>query len=207
MRKRTKRVLVALAVAVAACAVGARIFYVDSTAVGLPVEHYAMGQWVDLDGAFLENASQEDTRGYSVKVKSARVMSYNDYIRQFGTDKSHAKDGFNTKSVLDLEVELRNNDADDDGSFFLFGADLVPARKNNYLIYDRLLWSESEPNQSPNSPGVRLKKNSEYTTNIPFQMNLGNKGDDKQPQPPLIDTSFELIVSNSPVRKVIDIQV
>ncbi len=203
MSKSKKRfLLAALAVAVA-CAVGARIYVVNATAVTFPEEHYPMNQWVDLNGAFLHKIS-ESTQGYSIKVKSARLMSYNDYIREFGLDKTKVKEGFDTNSVLNLEVEMKN-EGNDNGSFFIFAASLIPERKDNYLIFNRFLWQESEPDQDSSALATGLLKDTSYTTNIPYEINLGNPGDNQEVQSPITDTSFELIVSNAPVRKIIDI--
>lgn len=205
MGKRKRRIAWAVLAVVVACAVGVRIYVVNATAVTFPEEHHPMGEWVDLDGAFLSKKNTENTEGFSIRVNSARLMSYNDYIKEFGLDKTKVEEGFDTKSILNLEVEERI-DARASGQivFHLFGADLIPARKNNYLIFDRNLLQESEPTGDSIDNPLVFSPDGTYTENIPFKMNVGDTG--AAHREPITDTSFEFIISNVPVRKIIDIQ-
>lgn len=197
-----KKIVVTALVVVLACAVGVRIYLVNADAQTIQVEHYKMGEWVDLDGAFIYKRDIEQTQGYSIRVKSAQLMSYNQYIEQYGQDKSRTVEGLDGQSVICLEVEAKNV-GNDEGAIYIFDCKLIPERKNDYFMYARFLWEESEPNVK-GAFHLRLMKDSEYTTFIPYKVNI-NDEDQSEYKQPITDTSFELIVSNAPVRKVIDV--
>ena len=76
-----KRLAVLAVFSVALLAVGVRIWWVNVSLPRIPEETYETGEWVRLEGAFHDNASSEDTSGYSIKVVSAEVMSRSEYLR------------------------------------------------------------------------------------------------------------------------------
>lgn len=181
--------------------VGIRVWQLNTSAPTILTEHYEMGEWVDLNGAFLKSSS-EYTNGYSIKVNEAQLCSYNEYIENYGLDSGLAVEGLDEKSIIDLEVEIKNR-GNRKGGVLIFECKLVPERKNEYFIRDNELWSQLEPKMKDNFL-MRLVEDSDYTTHIPYKVNLidDNLGQYKKP---INDTSFELVVSNSPVRKVVEI--
>ncbi|MDR0514820.1 MAG: DUF5028 domain-containing protein [Coriobacteriaceae bacterium] len=202
----SRRKLAILAMSVlAAVLIGARIYQVNAEAQPIVAQHYSMGEWVELKGSFL-NTSSESTDGYSVKVKSARLVSYNEYIAEFGLDKSKAMEGFDKKSLINIEWEIRNI-GNADGGVLVFECKLIPSRKNMYYIPSLSLWQESERFVGEYSFGVSIATDSTYTTNIPYKVNILDPVNYTEFINPISadDTSFELIVCNAPVRKVIDV--
>ena len=77
-----KRLAVLVVFSVALLAVGVRIWWVNVSLPRIPEETYETGEWVRLGGAFHDNASSEDTSGYSIKVVSAEVMSRSEYLEK-----------------------------------------------------------------------------------------------------------------------------
>jgi len=184
-----------------------RIHYVNTAAIALPgVEKYAMNEWVDLDGAFL-NIVTENTQGYSVRVTKAELLSYNEYIEKYGLDKSKKMEGLDEPSLVCLEIEVRNV-GNKDGIIHIFECKMIPDRKNTYFIPSTALWAESE-SALPKDGSVRIlsiKNDSEYIVHIPYKVNIKDEVNHTEYKHPMKDTSFELVVSNSPVRKVIVIK-
>ncbi|RDB69875.1 hypothetical protein C1876_05645 [Eggerthella sinensis] len=198
-----KRAIIVASILALVCAVGVRIYFVNANATAIEVEHYGMGEWVDLDGAFIYKRDIENTQGYSIKVNSARLMSYNEYIEEYGQDEGNTVEGLDGQSVVCLEVEAKNV-GNEDGAIFIFDCKLIPKRKNDYFMYARHLWEESEPN-AKDAFHLRLAKDSEYTTFIPYKVNINDEENQIEYKQPITDASFEFIVSNAPVRKVIDV--
>lgn len=184
-------------------AVGFRAYQLNTEAVRIDTEHYAMGEWVSLDDTILSSRSSEFP-GYSLKVKSAQVVSYNEYIEMYGLDKSKISPGLDEKSVVDVELEIRNEGNDKSG-IPLMALLLVPERKNTYYIWRDELWLESEPN-SKDVLFIATRVDSEYATHLPFTRNNFNP-DQTAFKKPINDKSFSLVVSHAPVRKVIDVKV
>lgn len=186
--------------------IGFRIYYVNATAFPLPtVEKYEMNEWVELDGAFL-NIKSENTQGYSLRVNKAELLSYNDYIEKYGLDKSRRIEGLDELSLVCLEIEVKNTE-NEDGLIFIFECKLIPERKNTYFIPSSRLWAESENALDGDTARIiKIRKNSEYTLHVPYKVNILDKEGYSEFRVPMKDTSFELVVSNSPVRKVIVIK-
>ncbi|MDR0515253.1 MAG: DUF5028 domain-containing protein [Coriobacteriaceae bacterium] len=203
MRQRKRRLALALAALVLAGAVAFRVCQVNAGAVDIATEYHQMGEWVELEGRFFTSRTSEDTHGYSIRVNSAKLMSYNEFIRRYGTDKGHVKEGFDLVNVVDLEVEVRNVGSET-GRIPLLPMQLVPERKNTYLIWNDYLWVENEPN-SEGMMFLAIKTDTEYTTHIPFARNLSD-GKGGEFMRPLDDTRFELLVSNMPLRTVIVVE-
>jgi len=202
-----KKLLLVLFSITAVILISYRIYYTNATAVQLPsVERYFMNEWVDLNGAFL-NTSTENTQGYSMRVTKAELLSYNGYIVKYGIDKDRKIDGLDELSLICLEIEIRNV-GNEDGRILIFECKLIPDRKNTYFIPSTALWAESE-STLPKDGSIRvlaIKKDSEYTVHIPYKINVKDLENYTEYKKPMRDTSFELVISNSPVRKVIVIE-
>jgi len=182
--------------------IGFRIYDVNANAVQLEVQHYDMDEWVELNGAFLDTKDGENTEGYSIKVKNAKLMSYNEFVSKY-CEKDEAIEGLDNKSVIDLEIEIKNV-GNEDGYILILMCKLISEKKNYYLNTDSVLWSKAEPNVDEYAVAFCIKKDTEYTTHIPYTINVT---DLEQYKKPIEDRNFELILSNSPVRKVVDIQI
>lgn len=182
--------------------IGVRVHLVNEGSLQMETEHYEMGEWVNLDGTILSSRSSENPNGYSLRINSAQIVSYNEYIEEFGLNKTAVKTGLDEKSVVVLELEVRNV-GNDKGGIPLLPMLLTPDRKNTFYIWNDKLWAENEPN-SNDSLYLAIKRDSEYATHIPFTM---NNFDDQLTafKAPITDSRFTLCVANAPVRKVIDV--
>jgi len=205
-KKRAVRAVVTILCLTVASFVAFRIYYVNATAIQLPpVEKHSMNEWVDLNGAFL-NSRSENTQGYSMRVTKAELLSYNEYIEKYGLDKGNKIEGLDEPSLICLEIEVKN-DGNEDGVIFIFECKLIPERKNTYFIPSTDLWAESEKNMTDGNVRIlKTAKDSEYTVHVPYKVNIKDPEGYTEYKKPMKDTSFELVVSNSPVRKIIEIK-
>ena len=163
-----------------------------------------MEECINLDGSFLSSVD-ENTSGYSIEVTGAELLSHDEYIQKYGLDESKINGSLDTKSLVCLEITVHNDD-NSDGGIFLFSCDLVPERKNTYYIPDTWLWAESEQQVSDGSTRyLKIAPNSTYTVHVPYKNNIYDEENLTEYKTPITDTSFDLILSNSPVRKIVHI--
>lgn len=199
-----RRVLAACLVAVAAVAVAvaARIWWVAENVPQIPLEHYGQGEWVELDGAFQNNAD-EGTDGYSVMVESAQLMTYDEYLEAYGEGPGEPGAKGDARCVVDVALRIRNDGADL-GGLNVFQMVLVPARGNEYLICDVMnadaLWPQV---QEGASAIVSIRPGTEYVAHIPYVFNGGSEVYERE----VTDTEFSLLVSRMPARKMVGVSV
>lgn len=202
----TRRRVVAGIAAGLAFAFAGRIWWVNEADEGLVVVEHAMGEWVDLDGAFCDT-STENTKGYFLRVADAQVMSYNQYIEAYAVDGSIAIEGRDTPSIAVLTIDIKNDGHTGEGGLNLFEMYLVPGRMNDYYIEDADLFLLSEAKlQEAGSNGwkVGIKEGSEYQIHVPF---IRNESVPETYEIQMRDTEFYLYVSNLPQRHSIRISV
>ncbi len=207
----------------AAC-VGARIRWVNVHAPSPPeVVGHEMGEWVALDGAFL-SYSDEGTRGYSIRVSGARICSYDEYTRWYADD-GRAPDvqegreglegeGLDTPSIVCLDLDLRNEESD--GALLLALMYLVPERGNEFLVSDGQLLGMTEEalrgDEGNAFQALVIRHHTEYQVHPAFRhqgatMQLGEVTLNESLLTPVTDARFQLVVSNAPVRHVINVTV
>lgn len=73
--------VILLSVALVLCAW--RIWYVNATAYSFETQEYGIGEWIPLNGDFFYS-KEENTNGYSVRVREAEVVRYEDFMQRFG---------------------------------------------------------------------------------------------------------------------------
>ncbi len=115
----------------------------------------------------------------------------------------------NQQTVVCLEYQIRHEGAGDVG-LVLFEQRLIAATKNVALKYDSELWWKAEP-EMKDQPGMfALSPDSSYTAYIPFSFIHDPdafQSYEDSPRAVVTDRTFELLVSNLPTRKVIDISI
>ena len=211
----TRRRLLLAGVAAAVVAfVGARAHVVNSKATPRPetIAH-GMGEWVELAGAYIETGVAERTAGYSIRVSSISLCSYNEYVNHYANDGSVAIDGLDIPSIAIPEFEIRNDDSE--GYLQIATMYLVPKRKNEFFLSDRRLLVKTEPKmRESGNPGmtVNIRQGTEYLIHPGYVHQGGTTEYDGQEiqeayLDPIRDKSFELIVSNAPVRHVIEVTI
>jgi hypothetical protein len=200
---RRRFVAGALGVAAAAAFAG-RVWWVNANAFDYPERHYAMGEWVDLDGAFTDNTTWESTKGYALCVQDAQVMTRAEYVERYAQDPASVEAGAydDVRSVLCVTLAMRNQ-GNDDGGIMLYDMNLIPQGAVRAMRYQTDLWATSNQNVSDDLYYFSLYTDSEYTAQIPYIL-YGSHDEDFQHE--VRATSFKFIVSNAPVRNIIDIE-
>lgn len=74
--------VILLSVALVLCAW--RIWYVNATAYSFETQEYGIGEWIPLNGDFFYSKG-ENTNGYSVRVREAEVVRYEDFMQRFAS--------------------------------------------------------------------------------------------------------------------------
>lgn len=241
-RRRSTRALITVAAcALAAALIGWRIWAINQNQLSIPEEHYTMGEWVDLDGAFLYD-NQENTKGYSLRITGAELMTAPEYIDRFGKDddagssSTEAVDAASNvsanetttaevgpastarglsasgeydddESVLVLHYDVKNQ-GNDAGYIDMVTQWVMSDKKNRFYRCDYDLWQTAEPVMGE-TPVMKLTMDSEHSTAVPFSNTqsrslFANVNEEKRLR--VTDESVHLVVSNAPVRKIIDIE-
>ena len=208
----------------AAAGIVARVGYVNATAVPVPpVIRYPMGEWVELDGAFVSTSSLEQTEEYALRVTDAQVISPRSYIERYTVvssplDETTALEGditgIDAPSLICLTIDIRNEGSD--GQLCFADMYLVPERKNEYFMPDVPLFISSEAQYAEAgataaSAYIGVRPGTEYTIHLPYTHGSLVDGNwvhyDTGYLNPVVDRSFELILSYLPVRRVVDVSV
>ena len=184
-------------------ALAGRIWWVNASAFDYPEVHYSMGEWVDLDGAFT-TYKQEDTQGYSMCVQDAQIMTRAEYIEKYAIDPTQVEateyDG--VPSVLCVTLAMRN-EQNDSGGLYLYDMNLVPEWAASSMRYQMDLWGTTNRNITDSTYSFSLTKDSEFVTQVPYIL-YGRTDEDFQQE--ITARNFKFIVSNAPVRNIIDIE-
>lgn len=178
----------------------ARVAWVNATAQKVPVQNYAMGQDIALDGAFFESKDAENTASYSVRVVGAELMSRFEYLE--GSDGSSQGGLGEPRSVVCLELAIRN-DGDDAGAFNLMFAVLSAQDGSEYLMADPELWSKVNPKVSAGQYTVAVRPHTEYVARVPYAIN--SSGEAKYAKA-IAARSFWWAASDYPIKKVVNVQ-
>lgn len=163
-----------------------------------------MGEEVALNGAFMTKAN-EGTDHYIVKVQGARKVSYNEYMSAYGVDGAQSIDGYDAKSVLDVEMEI-TNEGSDAGGLNAWEFVLIPESGNVYYIPSATLWAQSEPNLPPETGLITISPKTSHVVHIPFVQNEGFT-DDTRFLSEIGGSSFTLRVADAPMSKVVVLNV
>lgn len=200
-----KRVVVIVCICLA-CLLGIviRIQIVNNEALSIPAVMYPVGDKVELNGSFVESA-KEKTQGYALKINSARLISYNDYLTEHNVDQNNDinYDNVNRKSIVELEVTFYNA-GNTDGFLDVMGYKLIPERGDEYFVIDSSLWHLVEKNAPTDVSAMTLVPDSEYTTCIPF---IRNTSADLAYSSDIDDKVWNLCISNAPVKNEIAITI
>lgn len=205
------RVIIVSLVIVCAVVLAARIAWVNINAERNSEEHYSMGEWVDLSGTYFENLEWENYDGYFLRVNNAEALSLNEYRSRYGNGEyaDVEIEGMNgdEKSILVVDYDIRN-DGNSESGIALIDHSLIPESKNIDYALDYDLWKISEPASEDAQGEVGILAGTEYVSHVPYTF-VSNppyfQKYDYEIRMPITDRKFELVVSNGPVRKIIDI--
>lgn len=195
-----KKVALLLSLVLVALCV-ARIAFVNATAIRFETRRHAVGETVELAGSFInEPLGSED---YSVTVLGMERMTHDEYIERYGIDKAAGLDGDGAKSVICVEMSVRNAAASDsEGSAIeLIGMGLNLANGDAVLQIDNELWSKSEPSVPSGGLGaLSIVPQTDYTTHIPYSAATGYVDSDNGELPA---GAYELHLSSEPIRNLV----
>lgn len=130
--------------------IGVRIYIVNQKADKPRYEYYSLGEWLDYDGSYLIS-SNENTKGYSVRVLSAYSMTYKEYMEKYNFPldtlvKNYENvvskeniDAIYDLSIIDVKYEFKN-DSSEEGYISLSETKIFAANDNiAYKISEPLL--------------------------------------------------------------------
>lgn len=202
MKLKSKLSLFAIAISfVLVCALGYRVWWVNTHALTIPEEIYQMGEWVPLDGNF-HYSSSENTKGYSIRITEIALTTYDSYLEKHGITPQHPNAHGNQTSVIDVTIEVKNDREETEpvGGIDFLGTVLIPQANNTYYICDlgneNSLWPLVQPNITTSR--IAIKPHTSYVLHVPYVVNLIGE---EIYRSPITDTTFDLLVSRLPVEK------
>ena len=190
-----------------AAVVVARILYVNLSAPHVPVEHHRVGERVELGGAFLFERDTEDTDGYSVTVERVEVLTPAQYLSSMGVGDGGVP-WADEPYVLAVTMEVEN-EGNDAGYIDLVTLGVIDGGGDDMVQVDTDLLYRAYP-QIDGSPVLKLVRDSEFTLTVPFS--LKGQGPYFKEATGAYPVPFErgrceLVLSNQPVQKLVDLDV
>lgn len=195
-----------------------RIASVNQDAEQQRIEVYEMNEWVSFDGAF-SGYRLEATEGYSLRVMSASIMTPRQYLECFSKEKPDltqklkgtymdlAVESMDKPSVLVLSVQLKNEGNKEGYMAALNWKAVSVTRPEIALTCDWDLWGYVDESMLE-QPSFTINPDSEYETQIP----LSEEGSpryfetfDDVSRIVLQPGKYQLILTNVPVRKIIEV--
>lgn len=191
-----KKIIISTLSVLLAVLAGVRIWYVNATAPGFPVETYGTNQWVELDGCFFENIT-ESTDGYAVRVLQAEFLSFDDYLDKYQLSASLYKENPNPPaSIIDVELEYRNDDSD--GYFSLLDFTLkAPGDSTAHRVENTLVRLAVPALKDSQFLDFSIRPGTTHTVSFPFYLPAGYEESGRRP--------LYLTVSNAPIEKRIEV--
>lgn len=197
MKKRLK-ILLTLIIAAGAVAGWSIRFYKVNSAVNLPESKiYSLGERAEYGEDFFY-LSDESRAGYFITVKSARLITYDEFVSTYG--KPEQDSPLKPVLVYDVEAYIENENTADDESK---GIDLVNTRlvtANDSIQVDFTLFGVIYSNLSGVS-GFSLKPCTAMTFHLPFTV-YDESADMKE----ISSDDWYLLMSMYPTKKMISIK-
>lgn len=222
---RRKKAIAVVLIAASVVAFCARVAFVNAEAQHLEIQTYEIGEEVDLDGSFLEYAT-ENTAGYSIRVTDARIMTSREYAEAYGVVEDvdgrlasisqalgagdvEGAPALDEKTEIVLDIEVTNAD-NDDGYLMALSWRIIPEKTRDAAFQpDFDLWGLANPAMGEQI-GFTIRSGSSMSLHIPFKRDIV--------RPPLKSNGYSYIavaqsesyyfqVSNVPVRRVVDLGV
>lgn len=194
-----------------ACALAGRVWWVNEKRYPYPYEtiRHGMGEWVELDGAFISD-SGENTQGYGIRLAKAELLSHDEYLERYALDSEGAgsfTSELDAKSIVCLTLELKNDATEEGGFIFLGEARLSGDGLPLKYSYDPSLWAASNPNITTMSYHIGVVPGTSTEQHVPYSLVRSEEENGRYKEALPTVSSYELVVSNAPVRHVIDIKV
>lgn len=188
-----------------------RVQSVNATAVHVPEEHYAQGEWLDQDSCFLDDKTEEaPAASYSYRIERVEVMTPNEYLTRYAKDgtTSIQEEYAEENTVLAVTMTIQNNGSEN-GGVAAWDWHIVPASNVDDYIADGALFAHVQPEVGEELQ-FSIKPGSSYTATFPFYGQTNPRyfePDTLTHRPVITGTSFRLVMTNLPTRKVFDLSV
>lgn len=219
-RRRVAAIIVLLLIG--GFAVTHRIALVNASAPSWPVSHHALGDRVDLEGAFCEYATEE-TDGYSLIIEDIEALSAREYAERYAVAGASVEETMQERTrfsqageegpdeVTEIVVTMRvRNDGNENGHLHALSWRLVPSqRRNDFFQCDFDLWALANPAMESQT-GFTIRPGTEMTLHVPFESyRVGHfpERDGGVYRHLVRNEPFELLLSRVPTRHVVDIGV
>lgn len=157
-----------------------------------PVLEYSIGEEVKMEQDILINDTME---GYSIRVNQAEVLSYKDFLKKYNVEDEYS---YVPDKIYDVEVTLRNIDADDEvginlAEFYVQGVAVCAGLDINLL---------EQANPVLNGVyAIALRKDSSMSIHLPFGLYEENFKKDVWNN--LNDFPMNFVVTLYPTKKIV----
>ena len=215
--RRALRISVPLVVGLLAIACFLRIDYVNAHAPQIVEENYENADWVDLDGSFA-GLADEKTNGLSLKLESSQIMSPKQFLEAYGeASVDLSKDILgkyddikveeaDTLSVLVVKLAVKCAPENSDGYFAAIDWRAISSKNPSLSMQpDWDLWEISDPKMTDQSM-FRIEPGTEFDLVVPFSIQAEERyfeASNLRTRLPLKEGEYKLVVTNSPIRKII----
>lgn len=183
------------------CVWAFNIYRVNSTAERVPVKVHSMEQWVEYGDNFYDKAT-ENRNGYSVKVVDAKVVAFDEFLKQNNISVYKDEELFKPEYIYDVTVIVKNENNTDSGINMI---DTTLNSINNIMQVDFDVFDALYP-QLNGSISFSVKPGTEMEFHFPFV--VANADFEKIcDYEYLTNNSFYLNLSQYPIDNSIEVKV
>lgn len=183
------------------CVWAFNIYRVNSTVERVPVKVHSMEQWVEYGDNFYDKAT-ENRNGYSVKVVNAKVVTFDEFLKQNNISVYKDEELFKPEYIYDVTVIIKNKNNTDSGISMI---DTTLNSINNIMQVDFDVFDALYP-QLNGSISFSVKPGTEMEFHFPFV--VANADFEKIcDYEYLTNNTFYLNLSQYPIENSIEVKV
>ena len=183
------------------CVRAFNIYRVNSTVERVPVKVHSMEQWVEYGDNFYDKAT-ENRNGYSVKVVDAKVVAFDEFLKQNNISVFKDAELFKPEYIYDVTVIVKNENNTDSGISMI---DTTLNSINNIMQVDFDVFDALYP-QLNGSISFSVKPGTEMEFHFPFV--VANADFEKIcDYEYLTNNTFYLNLSQYPIENSIEVKV
>lgn len=183
------------------CVWAFNIYRVNSTVERVPVKVHSMEQWVEYGDNFYDKAT-ENRNGYSVKVVNAKIVAFDEFLKQNNISVYKDEELFKPEYIYDVTVIVKNENNTDSGISMI---DTTLNSINNIMQVDFDVFDALYP-QLNGSISFSVKPGTEMEFHFPFV--VANADFEKIcDYDYLTNNTFYLNLSQYPIESSIEVKV
>ena len=145
------------------CVWAFNVYRVNSTVERVPVKVHSMEQWVEYGDNFYDKAT-ENRNGYSVKVVNAKIVAFDEFLKQNNISVYKDEELFKPEYIYDVTVIVKNENNTDSGISMI---DTTLNSINNIMQVDFDVFDALYP-QLNGSISFSVKPGTEMEFHFPF---------------------------------------